>query len=273
MKLEHSKKVDDPFKFYLGCPNSSWLSRHKGIPFFVSRNRMPKVKFKPSVTSWALDSGGFTELQRYGKWTISATEYAERVNIYAEKVGNLDWAAPQDWMCEPVVINGGSAAGLSFKGTRLSVTEHQKRTVDNYLELQDKCVVPVIPVVQGFTLEDYLFCTDLYLLNGVDLRSHATVGVGSICRRQATSEVQEILKTLHGEGLSIHAFGAKRAALKGSLRYMSSADSMAWSFNARHAGKTCGRLNRRTGEPIKNCANCHHAAVAWYKTTMDLIGV
>jgi len=265
-------KRNKKFKFYLGCPNSAWLSRHKGIPFFVSRNQMPKKRFKRAVTPWALDSGGFTELQREGTWTLPPKEYVSLVNLYSEEVGSLEWAAPQDWMCEPVVIKGGRAGNQKFKGTGLSVREHQKRTVDNFMELEDKCSVPIIPVIQGYTLEEYMYCVYLYDVNGIDVTDYPVVGVGSICRRQATQEAGEILKTLHNHGVSIHGFGLKRHSLRKSVQHLVSADSMAWSFNARHSGKSCGKLSSRTGLPIKNCANCHHAAVEWYEQTKTETG-
>lgn len=97
--------------FYLGAPNSAWLHRHAEAPLFVSRRQMPKRDFRKAIVDWACDSGGFTELQKFGTWTLNAWEYANLIKIYDEKVGRLQWAAPQDWMCEPVVIHGGSVGG------------------------------------------------------------------------------------------------------------------------------------------------------------------
>lgn len=276
---------------------------------------MPRVRFKKAVTRWSLDSGGFTELQQYGTWNLSSEDYSSLVNTYAEKVGKLLWAAPQDWMCEPAVIAGlvtekkektrstvnfdawlhwaeelpdsrfkvieqtyykvldlgKKYSNIQFHGTALSIGEHQRRTVENFILLQGTCSVPIIPVIQGFSLEDYHRCIDLYAEKGVDLSSYRTVGVGSICRRQASKEAIEILKTIYDRGISIHGFGLKKLALKNAVQYLVSADSMAWSFNARHSGKSCGKFSKITGAPIKNCANCHHAAVEWYDETMKLI--
>jgi len=277
MKSPHAQmrlfQGDREFEFFLGAPNSAWLHRHPGVPLFVSRRRMPKSRFRKAVVDWALDSGGFTELQSYGRWSIDAREYSILVNEYSERVGRLKWAAQQDWMCEPIVINGGTANGQVFVGTGLSVREHQVRTVSNFLELEDMCGVPVVPVIQGFAIDEYHDCIELYSKNGVDLRSYHTVGVGSICRRQATQEAVDILKSINELGINIHGFGLKREALKNVLSCLASADSMAWSFNARHSGKTCGRVNERTGNPIKNCANCYHAAVEWYEKTMQIVGL
>lgn len=264
----HKRHSGTQIEFYLGAPNSAWLYMHPGIPLFVSRRQMPKKKFRRAVVDWALDSGGFTELQKYGKWTIESWEYACLVNTYHNEVGRLRWAAQQDWMCEPIVINGGTAGGQKFVGTGLSVRRHQELTVENFLELNGMCKVPIVPVIQGFTKDEYHECIDLYYENGIDLTEFETVGVGSICRRQATKEAADILTSIADRGISIHGFGLKREALKNVHHLLKSADSMAWSFNARHAKTTCGRINSRTGKPIKNCANCYHAAVEWYEKTM-----
>ncbi len=263
---------DREFQFFLGAPNPAWLWRYPDVPLFVSRRQMPKSKFQRAVTNWALDSGGFTELQQYGMWTIDAHEYGVLIDRYHRNVGRLLWAAPQDWMCEPIVIHGGYVGGQRFAGTGLSVREHQIRTVENFLELEGSCQVPIIPVIQGFSIDEYHDCIELYVRNGVDLTTYPTVGVGSICRRQATQEACDILKSICQRGINIHGFGLKREALKNVVSSLVSADSMAWSFNARRAGPaTCGKINSRTGEPIKNCANCYHAALEWYEKTMTMI--
>jgi hypothetical protein len=36
---------------------------------------------------WALDSGGFTELHKYGEWLMPAAEYAKTVNRYIDEIG------------------------------------------------------------------------------------------------------------------------------------------------------------------------------------------
>ena len=109
-------------KFYLGTHETSWLARTE-VPLFVSRRRLALRKRLPrATTSWALDSGGFTEIATYGRWTISPGEYAAEVRHYRDQIGRLEWAAPQDWMCEPVML----------ERTGLTVVDHQKLTTSNY---------------------------------------------------------------------------------------------------------------------------------------------
>jgi hypothetical protein len=164
----------------------------------------------------------------FGGWTISARAYAHEVRRYA-RIGRLQWAAPQDWMCEPSVL----------KATGLTVPEHQQRTVRNFLSLRELAPdLPWRPVVQGWAPDDYLRCVDLYSDAGVDLRDYDPVGIGTICRRQDTASGAGIVARLAGAGLRLHGFGVKSAGLVRFGAQLASADSLAWSFAERR---------RRTG--------------------------
>jgi hypothetical protein len=140
--------------FYLGTHHPNWLDL--GVPLFISDRRLRGYRRLPRARSvWALDSGGFTELSRYGAWQRgpSPAQYAARVRRYRDEIGHLAWAAPQDWMCEPIVIHGGAVGGQRFAGTGLSVAEHQARTVANYLELRSLAPeLPFVPVLQGWSV-------------------------------------------------------------------------------------------------------------------------
>ncbi len=127
-------------RFYLGTHQPQWLAdpRCADLPLFVSRRTLSQRKTLPrAVTSWALDSGGFTELQMHGRWTVTPADYVAEVRRFRDQIGRLDWAAPQDWMCEAPVIHGlverrsakpcpeCKAAGRQFLGTapRLRVVD------------------------------------------------------------------------------------------------------------------------------------------------------
>ena len=162
-----------PAAFYLGAHQPHWLWR-ADFPLFVSHRQLARRSrsLRPASCRWALDSGGFTELSLHGRWLTPAEDYAAAVTDYADRIGGLDFAAPQDWMCEPFMI----------ARTGLPVTEHLHRTVANYLTLRHLAPdLPIIPVVQGWRLADYLACLDLYASAGVDLAGlpagRARVGV------------------------------------------------------------------------------------------------
>ena len=169
--------------FYIGTDNPAWLKRYEG-PLFVSRRRLQRYKTLPVAAGrWACDSGGFTEIHKYGEWRLTSKEYAGMVTRYADEIGSLDWAAPQDWMCEPSAV----------AATGLTPADHQKNTVRNFLDLRQRLGSIVIPVLQGWEHDDYLRCVAMYEKAGVDLTKEATSGLGSVCRRSADSHICAIV--------------------------------------------------------------------------------
>ncbi|RPE34957.1 deazapurine DNA modification protein DpdA family protein [Kitasatospora cineracea] len=244
-------------KFYLGTHMSNWLAT-AAVPLFISRNRLKNRKtFPRAAAPWALDSGGFTELMQHGRWTITPEQYATEVRRYQDEIGQLDWAAPMDWMCEPWVIAGGQHGPLTFAGTGLTIREHQRRTVDNLLHLRAIAPdLPFIPVLQGWALDDYQHCADLYTAAGINLATEPVVGLGSVCRRQATDEITQIVRHFADQGLRLHGFGVKTLGLAEYGADLTSADSMAWSMDAR-------RHQPIPGHPHRNCANCPEWAMRW----------
>lgn len=242
--------------FYLGTHQTAWL-KHSSVPLFISRRRLAGYKKLPKAKGiWALDSGGFTELSMHGKWTVSPERYAEDVQRFDEGIGGMLWAAPQDWMCEPWII----------EKTGLSVDEHQARTVENFLLLRDLIpTVNIVPVLQGYSIAEYLKCFRMYEEAGIDLRAESRVAIGSVCRRQRSDDVNFIIETLAGEGLSLHAFGYKLTGLPKVAHLLASSDSMAWSYAARRQAPLPGCVGHI------NCANCYRYAYQWYGRVQRLI--
>lgn len=241
-------------RFYLGTHRPWWLWQDTP-PLCVPRQQLEKRKLSnldPATGPWFMDSGGFTELNKHGRWTVTPEEYAELATVVHARVGNLDWIAPQDWMCEPQVI----------AKTGLSVREHQERTVANGLRLRE--LAPELPwryVLQGYTVDEYLHCYDLYRQAGVDLAAEELVGVGSVCRRQNTDEIHDVFRELHGLGLRMHGFGVKSQGFRKYARYLTSADSLAWSYRAR---REQAPMPGCEGRGHINCANCLRFAKHWY---------
>lgn len=219
----------------------------------VSHRRLRNIKSLPiALSSWLLDSGGFSELQMYGEWHTTPSEYAHASQRYQQEIGLLDGAAIQDWMCEPFML----------KKTRLSVIQHQRRTVDSFHRLRELAPdVPWFPVLQGYTPNDYSRHVDLYDSTGVNLAALPRVGVGSICRRQHSEEIAKLLAQLSRQGLKLHGFGVKLKGLALASKYLVSADSMSWSFTARRELPIEGH-----GVRHKNCANCREYAETWYRS-------
>ena len=235
--------------FMLGTWQLSWLEK-TDVPLFVSYNWLKKRKkkrFDTQKTPICIDSGGFTELSRFGGWNTTPEEYVDGLHHLIDLGLQVTWASQQDWMVEPEMI----------ESTGLSLVQHQKLTVDNFLKLRSLTDrVHIIPVLQGQTLQDYYNHFEMFESAGVDLRSESVVGVGSVCRRQNTSEVQHIMRSLHAKGLNLHGFGVKTGG-KSYSEYLVSSDSMAWSYDARRTNSTCSVHD--TGD----CRNCMTYALEW----------
>jgi hypothetical protein len=247
---------------YLGTHRPHWLAQTTA-PLCVSDRTLRRYRSLPVARGpWVLDSGGFTELQRYGSWQHGPTpkEYIARVRRYRDEIGGLVWASPQDWMAEPIIRRGGVAGGQTFAGTGLPVVEHQRRTVENFLELRTLAPeLPIIPVLQGWAPADYLACALMYADAGVELAAEPTVGLGSVCRRQGTAEAAEIISALGRAvpGIRLHGYGIKTSGLRVYGSSLFSADSMAWSF----AGRKSPPLPGCTGP--RHCGNCPRYAFRW----------
>jgi hypothetical protein len=231
-------------RFYLGTHEPTWLNRAH-VPLFVSAVRLRarcKRKLPRAAAPWALDSGGFSVLDSLGHYPTTNREYAAEVRRWSDEIGQLDWAACQDWMTEERILGK----------TGLTVAEHQARTVQSYDELrQMNTGLPFLPVLQGFELDDYLRCADLYAAAGYEFRGTGMlVGVGSICRRQGTAEAERIIRRLHADGFELHGFGFKLDGLLRCRSALASADSLAWSDGARKdGGRERVRLRKLAASP------------------------
>lgn len=242
--------------FYLGTHRPSWLML-TNCPLFLSRRWLAPRKRLPSAQGpWALDSGGFGELSMYGEWRTSPDQYAEEALRFQREIGRLDFAVIQDWMCEPSML----------EKTGLLIREHQERTIASYLDLRRLAsFVPWAPVLQGWTIDDYLSHVEQYHAAGINLRLAPRVGVGSICRRQASHQAFELFSALKPLGFRLHGFGLKQGFLRHAFSAgITSFDSMAWSYRA-----------RRRGSPLEgcthaNCANCLRFALRWRETIISI---
>lgn len=245
-------------KFYLGThhPNWLWAAPPMAVSLFVSHRRLRRQnRYKPATVDWALDSGGFTELNLHGRWQITPTDYVAAVRRYVAEIGRMQWAAPQDWMCEPVVRGR----------TGLDVAEHQRRTIVSVLEL--RAAAPElhwIPVLQGQDASDYLEHAAQYERAGVDLTAEPLVGLGSVCRRANDDRIVQLIRELASLGIRMHGFGVKRSGVARLSHVLESADSLAWSYHARREPPLPGCTHM-------NCANCPIFAAQWVAETLTSI--
>lgn len=277
LELSHNGLI-----FYLGTHKPRWLwAPEVNVPLCVSFRTLSMYKIRASkprraLQPWILDSGGFSELARHGRWTITPEEYVEAVILYATEIGNLAWAAPQDMMCEPAMITGGMAGKVRCVGTGLDLPTHQWRTLANFIHLCDlwrertDLPCPFIPVLQGWVMSDYRRMVEMYEAAGIDLASFPAVGVGSVCRRSESLSISYIMMSLAMEnpGIRLHGFGVKTQGLGSYAKWLASADSTAWSLDATHNPPLPGHTHQ-------HCGNCLTWALRWRANMLgrELLGL
>lgn len=243
-------------RFYLGTHEPAWLPRTT-TPLFVSYSRLIRRKSLPRARcEWALDSGAFTQLIRHGRWTTPMKQYAESVDEIARKVGRLQWASIQDWLCTPVVL----------KSTGLTIRQHQTNTIRSLGELRITAPsVNWIPVLQGWDLRSYMEHAAAYRAEGFDLTGEAVVGVGSLANRKSDPAVHRILLELRDAGIKMHGFGLSTVALARVHPLLQSADSLTWSFIARRRQLK----HPRCSSAHSVCNNCLSYALAWRRNLVN----
>ena len=213
---------------------------------FISVNTLRKRKSGfAGYCEWIMDSGAFTEIATYGAYRDPPSVYAAEIKRWAGE-GILLAAVAQDYMCE---------AHMLIK-TGLTINEHQMLTIDRYdgLVMCDTGGVYILPVLQGYSLSDYVRHIDMYgdrLPSGdvirdedgkIIRRTGPWVGVGSICKRNGNpAAIEDVLLTIHEArpDLNLHGFGVKLTALQSAVvqDHLLTADSMAWSYAARMEGR------------------------------------
>ena len=258
-------------EYFTGCDDFVRAERLEGA--MISANALRHRK-SPDIKAgrWMLDSGAFSQITLYGDFVMTPKEYVALAVKYQHN-GDLACIVTQDYMCEPEVLALLNA----------SVRIHQHKTVHRYIEILEEArrqglKVPVMPVLQGWEVEDYpqhwrMYCRILSELKyfGCDLKNpfmdrpqyhgHTGellnagqwMGIGSTCKRNRNPEaVEAILDAIHipYEWYRVHAFGLKTTALRhqGIKDRLYSADSMAYDFADRLEG------NLRTREERSNSA-------------------
>lgn len=214
--------------FYIGWhqPNNGESGPKHFERSFISVRRLWNRRSFFTVRKWILDSGAFKELELHGRYTFTLMQYANAIHYWA-KCGDFQAAITPDFMCEDYIFQ----KRYEHTGVRYTIPDHQRLTVYNYLALRKlvKDDIYIMPVLQGFTPQDYVDCLRLY---GDRLLPGMWVGVGSVCKRQGKpSAIEDVLLAIKRErpDLKLHGFGVKSTALSSGLVWelLHSADSQA----------------------------------------------
>jgi len=206
---------------YWGCSGGSMSKalRHMEEPDVL-------LSYATNTTPWDeiknlfIDSGGFSLMLEKGKH-----DPVEDYMGFVQQHG-ADTAALQDYPCEPGILQVYDR----------TVSDHQhmsvERAAENLAYIQDHGIdVEPVAVLQGWDTDDYIRCIDMYRDAGV---LTDRVAVGSVCRRNAESDIRSVLNSVRAElpNRPIHAFGVKKTILKypDMQDALDSVDSSAWYF-------------------------------------------
>lgn len=171
-----------------------------------------------------LDCGGFTLLNTYGDYPFS-------MGAYANMVARLrpHYYATMDYPCEPEITR---SLGLSDNATRIEATvENARRMLVDYEPMLP--LATAVPVIQGWTLDEYIHCLDLHIATGT---ARPYMAVGSMCTRANDAELLGIVPKLHAYAAAagvqrLHFFGLKMSPVTAQLEpYIWSRDSAAVLF-------------------------------------------
>ena len=162
-----------------------------------------------------LDSGGFSYNRDHSGYPFSLQEYVDlAIRLGARHVATLDLP------CEPGVNRAAHATN----------EERIRRTVQHAVVAREMFpAVPWVPVIQGYTADEYLSCVDLHKATGA---VSSYMAVGSLCTRTRRDDTWEVLRAIRAAlpGVRLHGFGVSLALLR-DRRIRSalwSADSQAW---------------------------------------------
>ena len=210
--------------FYLVSAASLW-SRQRGK--FIKRS------YPDARTRMFLDSGGFSFFSRQGDYPFSPSDYLRLVEHPYYGYQPLLWAG-LDYPCE-AGVERGNCLGLENNQERMEATlEHLE-----YLTRVHRWP-GLVPVIQGYSIEERLWCLEEMALRGLGARLMA---IGSLCCIKSERLIDNIVTVL---GLAaremfhfpvlFHLFGVKLGYLSGhrqGLGFVFSFDTAAWELGQR----------------------------------------
>lgn len=275
-------------RFYVGAPELNFVTMQDEVPnglaFFMSHRRLSRrsrcSSFPKARHSWALDSGTFGYCNNTEQLP-TPEEYVAAVRRYDTEIGNMEWAAQQDLMCEPWML---AKTGRTVKQNQRDTITNYQRLVELWWDAEDRehaarvglddyhsgslrddlNLCPIKPSLQGWEPWEYRRHVDMWCDAGINLHEVNIVGLGSVCRRAATKPIRKLIEELSGF-LDLHGFGLKADAVAMYGPVLLSSDSMAWSEGTRHQVERWYCPHGR----VKWERNCPIHAIQWGARILD----
>jgi len=221
-------------KFYIGFSWDKKIRDNNTYPYcFISIASNYSYNCYKKLTPWfinnakdiMLDSGGFSFLNRFGDYPFGFDKFVEWIHMIDDVNDcGVGYVATPDYPCEKDITRT-----CKLKSNR----ERIIKTVDNAIIIMDEYPdINWMPVLQGFTLDEYKHCLDLYRNRGINPEKFA---IGSMCRRKNVRQIENYVRNLIEYGLTekIHLFGLLMNGLKSKYLFdtVDSCDSISFSYN------------------------------------------
>lgn len=222
--LERAKLMQQPM--LISANSLSRWRTTRGWPEWTGW-RIGQLANARGLKSLDLDSAGYVLAARYRGFPWSIAEYMALAAAYPFRR-----FASADYCCEQEIAHDREEVLDRIARTIATNRECRSRAID--LGIDDR----FMPVLQGRTPGDYGRCADALVSMMIP---GATVGVGSMCRRDILGAnglvaVVDHLDRNLPKGVRLHLFGVKGTAIPWLLPYSArvrSLDSQAWGTAAR----------------------------------------
>lgn len=162
-----------------------------------------------------LDSGGYMLFKTHGDYPFTMDNYHNLVSRVKP-----DFYASMDYPCE-----------MGDTQSNIERTVHNAKIMTHYEDMLPNSTM--VPVIQGFTIEEYKYCIRLYAKENL-IKPY--MAIGTLCNRSRSSEITEIIGQVYLEAVKygverIHLFGVKQTPYLERVRHMIySQDSAALFF-------------------------------------------
>jgi hypothetical protein len=209
-----------PRDFFLVSAASLW---------WPSRGKFVRRKYPDARTRMFLDSGGFTFFSKWAKYPFAPDDYLRLVEHPYYGYQPLLWAS-LDYPCEPQTRR---RHGLMSNADRIEAT------LDHLAWFTEHATWPgMVPVVQGYTIPERLYCLEEMARRGLGARLMA---IGSLCALKSQRTIDDVVTTLGAAAAELfpfrvqfHLFGVKLSYLNlqgaRGLGHVFSLDTAAWEL-------------------------------------------
>jgi hypothetical protein len=198
--------------FYVVCDGQIYIKELDNVliscGLLWENGKFKDVKL-PKYRRLIVDSGGFQLLSTFKEYPFTYEQYYN----FVERL-NPDYFVSMDYPCDK----------------KENAKENIEKTIDNLIKLKEFDDERLIPVIQGYDFNDYLYCLDRLKSQGL-LSDY--VGIGSLVPKSIESAERIILALINElKGKKIHIFGLKIELLKNPkiMENIYSFDTMSYLF-------------------------------------------